>query len=312
MKIVFFGSDDFAAAHFEYLVQHKYNVIGCVTQPDRPKGRGMKMILSPVKEIALKNKITVLQPDNLKLPAVASELDAFKADLFVVIAYGRILPRKILELPKWMAVNVHGSLLPQYRGAAPINWAIINGETKTGLTIIKLNPQMDAGDIIAREEIAIGPDTTSVTLRADMISKGCPLLVKTIDYIKGNKITLTRQDEARVTLAPKLTRELGVINWTKQSALEIHNLVRGLLPWPCAESSINGTILKILKTDVLKGPQPQGVPGQVLAIGKQGISVAARSGALLIQELHPHSSKKMTADEFVRGYPVKLGDVFGG
>lgn len=311
MKIVFFGSDDFAAAHFEYLVQHKYNVIGCVTQPDRPKGRGMKMILSPVKEIALNNKITVVQPDNLKSPAVTSELDAFKADLFVVIAYGRILPRKILELPKWMAVNVHGSLLPQYRGAAPINWAIINGETKTGLTIIKLNPQMDAGNIIAREEIPIGPQDTSVTLRADMIAKGCPLLIKTIDNIKGNKITLIRQDEARVTLAPKLTRELGVINWIKQSALEIHNLVRGLLPWPSAESTINGTTLKILKTEVLNGPHSQGAPGQVLMIEKQGITVATRSGALLIQELHPHSSKRMTADEFVRGYPVKLGDIFG-
>ncbi|MGE0268900.1 MAG: methionyl-tRNA formyltransferase [Candidatus Omnitrophota bacterium] len=311
MNIIFFGSDDFAGAHLEHLLESKRKVAACVTQPDRPKGRGMKMLLSQVKETALKNNIPVLQPDDLKSPDFIRELEGYNADLFVVIAYGRFLPPVVLDIPKIMAVNVHGSLLPQYRGAAPINWAIMNGDAVTGLTIIKLNPRMDAGEIISTEKVGIGPDEDSVSLRARMIAGGCPLLVRTIESIRNKQFTLLPQDEGRVTFAPKLTRELGVINWPGQSAAQIHNLVRGLLPWPAAGTTINHIQVKILKTAVIPGPNATGRPGEILAIEKQGMTVGTRSGALLIKEIHPHSSKRMTADEFTRGYPVKPGDVFG-
>lgn len=312
MKIIFFGSDDFAGAHLDHLLEREWTVAACVTQPDRPSGRGMKMLLSPVKESALKNRIPVLQPDDLKSSAFIQELKALKADVFVVIAYGRFLPPAVLAVPNMMAVNVHGSLLPLYRGAAPINWAIMNGDTKTGLTIIKLNPRMDAGEIIAAQEVAIDPAENSVQLRAKMISCGCPLLVRTLESVRDNQYTLRPQDESRVTFAPKLTRELGQIHWAEQSAVEIHNLVRGLLPWPAAQSMINQIPVKILSTEVISGQTRSGRPGEILAGDKLGLTVAASSGALRIKEIHPHSSKRMTADEFTRGYPVKTGDVFGG
>ncbi|MBP9853943.1 MAG: methionyl-tRNA formyltransferase [Candidatus Omnitrophica bacterium] len=310
MKIIFFGSDDFASAHLDRMIQHKMNVVACVTQPDRPKGRGMKVLFSPVKESAIKNSIPVLQPDDLKSSNFIQELKKFDADLFVVIAYGRFLPSSVLKIPKIMAINVHGSLLPQYRGAAPINWAIINGESTTGLTIIKLNPRMDAGEIISAEKVIIQLEDNSMTLRQKMISKGCELLIRTIELIKTKQYKLIPQDEKLATFAPKLSRELGMIEWKKQSAEEIHNLVRGLLPWPAAQSSINGIAIKILKTEVVSQSK-SGKPGEILEIDKRGMTVSTGNGALLIKEVHPPSSKQMTTDEFTRGHPVKVGDIFG-
>jgi len=212
MKIIFFGSDNFAAAHLQSLIDSNYQVVACVTQPDRPKGRGMKVVLSEIKECAEMHNIPILQPSTLKQDGLAEELKEFQSNVFIVIAYGRFLPTKILIIPPLGAINVHASLLPQYRGAAPINWAIINGEKETGLSIIKINEKMDAGDILAQRKIPISEDDTSMTLRAKMIKKGPSLLQQTLGDLSENRCTPVVQDHSKATFAPKLNKELGIIH----------------------------------------------------------------------------------------------------
>lgn len=311
MRIVFFGSDDFAAAHLECLLGHKVELVGCVTQPDRPKGRGMRMAVSPIKALAVDHNVPVLQPADLKEPGFLRGLADLKADLFVVIAYGRLLPQVVLDMPAYSAINVHPSLLPNYRGAAPINWAIINGDRMTGISIIRLNVRMDAGDIIARVDVAIQPEDNAVTLRARMIRAGQELLLNTIDHIKNQTIVAEPQDPGRVSLAPKLTKELGRVCWSGQTAGQIHNLARGLMPWPTAYTTFQGKTIKLLATSVLTDSHPGAVPGQIVRVDKSGITVAARAGAVTVHQLLPESSKPMSADEFVRGYHVRTGQKLG-
>ena len=252
MTLIFFGSDDFALVNLQRLISSPFPVVACVMRPDKPKGRGMKLAASPTKEFALKNKIPVLQPTDLNEASFIRELQKFQADIFVVIAYGKILPAEILKIPKFFCINVHGSLLPKYRGAAPINWAIINGDHTTGVTVIKMNEIMDAGEIINAQSMPMSDDDTAVTLRARMAQTSADLLVKTLQAIATKKFQLTKQDLSDVTYAPKLTKELGVINW-KEDAAAIHNLVRGLLPWPGAFTFFEGKRLKILETGI--GPK---------------------------------------------------------
>jgi len=221
MKIIFFGSDDFAATHLQELLKSEHQVVGVVTQPDRAKGRGLQVIPSLVKTIAVEAKLPVFQPENLKDKFFLDQMKSYNCDLFVVIAYGRILPQELLQVPYVCAVNVHGSLLPKYRGAAPINWAIINGDKETGISIIKMNAAMDAGDIFSQAKIKIEDSDTAASLRVKMAGLGKKLLLKTIDTFEKNTYTLTVQDSKAVTLAPKLTKELGKIDWQK-SAPEIH------------------------------------------------------------------------------------------
>ncbi|HNV23672.1 MAG TPA: methionyl-tRNA formyltransferase, partial [Candidatus Omnitrophota bacterium] len=212
MKIVFFGSDDFALAHLKSLVSDRYHIVACVTQPDRPKGRGMKIIFSPVKEFALKNNIKVFQPETLKDEKVVEILKGFQADVFVVISYGHLLPKDVLEIPRLGALNVHPSLLPQYRGAAPMNWAIIQGEKETAISIIRLNTSLDAGDIVIQEKVKIEEDDTAVTLRTRIMGLGGKLLKKAIDLLAEGKTAFISQDEKQATKAPKLTKEMGLID----------------------------------------------------------------------------------------------------
>jgi len=323
MKIIFFGSDDFAQTHLEALMDSSHEVVACVTQPDRPRNRGMKMAVSPIKECARKYNIPALQPENIKDPGLIKELQSFEADLFVVIAYGRILPIDILNIPKLYAINMHGSLLPKYRGAAPINWVIINGETETGLSIIKMNTAMDAGDILAQRTVVILPEDTSATLRAKMMQEGAGFLLETVDNIAGANLCVrpnqgqthrsapTKQDENHVTYAPKLTKELGCIDWNK-SIVEIHNLVRGLLPWPSAYTFYEDKQLKILHTEIVQ-QQNQGSlqPGEVVEINPQGFCVAAgNSGVCLVKEVQLAGSKRMDAASFVRGHHMEVGFQF--
>jgi len=251
MKIIFFGSDDFANAHLESLIASDHIISACVTQPDRPKGRGMKVVQSPIKTCAVKNNIEVLQPNDIKTSSFEEQLKNFNTDLFVVIAYGRILSLSILDIPGMGAINVHASLLPKYRGAAPINWAIINGEKETGLTIIKINPQMDAGDILSQANFKIGSEDTSISIRAKMLKEGPSLLLSTVKTLRKGEIKARKQDERKVTLAPKLTKEMGLIQWDKPAG-DIHNLTRGLLPWPSAYTYFKGKMLKVLSTEVVK------------------------------------------------------------
>lgn len=307
MKIIFFGSDDFAGVHLEALLKTSHQIVACVTQPDKPKGRGMKVVFSPIKEIALEHKIPLLQPETLKDSNIISELKAFEADLFVVIAYGRILPQEVLDIPKKMAINVHGSLLPKYRGAAPINWAIINGDRETGVSIIKMNVKMDAGEILSDEKLPIAENDDASTLREKMAQKGKELLLKTISSIEKNTVTLRKQDESRVTIASKLTKELGKINWN-QEAVKIHNLIRGLKPWPGAYTFYKGKQLKILSSEI-KSSADQAKPGEVLETGRNGILVQARKQSLLIKEVQLEGSKKMTAAEFLIGHSLLKGSI---
>ena len=310
MKIIFFGSDDFALVNLEALVKSEHSVVACVTQPDKPRGRGMKMLTSPIKECAQKYKISVLQPERLKDPQLIEQLKFFLSDLFIVVAYGRILPIEVLSIPYLCCMNVHCSLLPKYRGAAPINWAILNGETETGVSIIKMNTSMDAGDIFSQTKMKIAPEDTSMTLRAKMAQAGSSLLLKTIDSLEKNAYSLAGQDHSKATLAPKLTKELGLIQWNKK-AETIHNLVRGLLPWPTAYTHCQGKLLKILQTQILPAKTNHKQPGEVVAIQPEGFVVATQDQELLIRQVHPESAKAMDAKSFIAGHKLKVGDRLG-
>ncbi len=309
MKIIFFGSDDFALVNLEKLIQSEHNVVVCVAPPDKPKGRGMPVIFSPIKERALRQGIALLQPARLNDPLLIEQLKSFQSDLFVVVAYGKILPIEVLSLPYLCCMNVHGSLLPQYRGAAPIHWAIINGENETGVSIIKMNSQMDAGDIFAQAKIKIDPADTALTLRAKMAALGSDLLLKTIDSLEKNAYILAGQDASKVSTAPKLTKELGLIQWNKP-ARDIHNLVRGLLPWPAAYTHFQGKLLKILQTEIVSIDASSKQPGEVLEINPQGFVVAASYGGLLVRQVHLESAKAMDARSFAIGHKLQTGVIF--
>ncbi len=310
MKIIFFGSDDFARAHLEALLNSSHDVIACVTQPDKARGRGMKVVLSPIKECAQEHDINVLQPEDLREDGVLQALKNLEADMFVVIAYGKFLPSKLLDVPKYFSINVHGSLLPQYRGAAPINWAIINGEQKTGLTIIKMNPKMDAGEIISQNSVSIDEQETAQTLRKKMIDVGAQLLLKTIEDIKNNSYSLTTQDESQVSFAQILTKDLGLIDWN-QNAINIERKMRGLMPWPTAFTTFKTKSLKILEAQVLKEGFRDGRPGEIVELQKEGFVVVAGEYALLITKVHLENSKPMTASDFINGQRLELGVKLG-
>jgi methionyl-tRNA formyltransferase len=306
MNIVFFGSDDFALAHLEALIESDNKVVGCVTQSDKAKNRGMKVVISPIKECALRNEIEVLQPTDLEDKGFIASLEKLNADIFVVIAYGRFLPVGLIEMPKYKAINVHGSLLPKYRGAAPINWAIINGETETGITIFRINAKMDAGDLLSEQKILIDPEDNSATLREKMKKQGQKLLLKTIDEVEVGGSNPRMQIEEEATFAPKLTKKMGLIDWSK-TAVEIRNLVRGLQPWPGAYSFYNGKQLKILSAEVIN---IQGNPGEIVDINEKGFVVAACNKGLLVKEVHLQDANPMDAPSFMRGHKLEIGCKF--
>lgn len=310
MKIIFWGSDDFAAAHLRALTDSSHQVLACVTQPDKAKGRGWKVSASPVKECAREKGIPVFEPVDLKEKGLLGRLRGLASDLFVVIAYGRFLPSEVLAVPRIFTVNVHGSLLPKYRGAAPINWAVIRGERETGITIMTVAAKMDAGDIIAQEKMAIADTDTAAMLRARMMKSGPAFLLKTIGSVEQGDYTLTPQDEQKVTLAPKLTKELGHISWRGRAQV-IHNLVRGLLPWPTAYTFYQGKMLKILGASVVEDDFSSFSPGEVVEVSKEGFVVATGEGGLVVREVHLEASKKMDAHSFTVGHKLEAGFRFG-
>ncbi len=310
MKIIFFGSDDFAVAHLEQLIRSQHELLACVTRPDRAQGRGLKLAASPVKEWAVENHIPVLEPVNLKDMEFVKTLRTFNCDLFIVIAFGKILPADLLFLPYLCSMNVHASLLPSYRGAAPINWAVIKGEKDTGVSIIKMSAELDAGDIFDQLKITIEEGDDAIRLKKKMGQLSPPFLLKTITAMELNKYTLTLQDKSLVTYAPKLTKELGEISW-RRPAGEIQNLIRGLVPWPTAYTHYQGKILKILETSVFEQSSDSYQPGQIIEIKKDGFVVAAEQGALLVKKIHRESSKPMDAASFLAGHQLKVGDQLG-
>lgn len=310
MRIVFFGSDDFAETNLSRIVGAGHAVVACVTQPDRPKGRGMKVAASPIKTFAQTHGIPCLQPSSVREAQFLKDIRALNADLFVVIAYGQILPQELLDIPSICSVNVHASLLPKYRGAAPINWAVLNGEKETGVTLIRMNARMDAGDIIARRALKISDEDDAPSLRRKLADLGAECLLESLPKLEKKTARFTVQKDAGVTHAPKLTKPLGLIDWARP-ALEIHNKVRGLLSWPAAFTFHHGKMLKILASQVARGRDEKFPPGKVTQITKDGILMNTGLDRLLIRSVHPESGKVMSAYEYAQGHKIKEGEQFG-
>lgn len=309
MKIVFFGTSSFAIPALRELIESRHEVLAVVTQPDRQKGRNLKLSQPDTKVLARAKGIKVYQPENASSSDAAQYLKGLGADLFVVISFGQILKKNILSIPKLYSLNLHGSLLPKYRGAAPTNRAIINGDKVTGITIIRMNEGMDEGDMILKKEIAIDPDDTNITLSENLSEAGAKALVELIDAIEsGKEMNFEKQNTGEATYAPKLKKEDGLIDWSKD-ALKIHNLVRGVLPWPGAYTHYRGQMLKVLKTgisDIASGEDAS--PGTVIGVVKgKGIFVKTGSGGVAIQNLQLEGKKAMDADAFVRGHKINAG-----
>ncbi len=308
MKIIFFGSDDFAAVSLKKLIDSGQKIVAAVTQPDRPKGRGLKVTASVIKVLAQEQGMDCLQPPDFSEPKWAKQLQSYQADLFIVIAYGQILPGRILGIPRLGAINVHASLLPKYRGAAPINWAILKGEKETGVTVIQMNEQMDAGDIVSQSSIAIQENDNAVTLRTKLAVLGADILLDAVTAFEKGQVRRKKQDDRQVSLAPKLTKELGLIDW-RLPAAQIHNLVRGLVPWPSAYTYWEGRQLKILETETSKGLATSKQAGEVIEVNEGGVIVQAGRGALLIKKVHLESAKPMEIRTFIAGHKISVGTV---
>jgi methionyl-tRNA formyltransferase len=310
MRLVFMGTPDFAAASLEALLKSDDSVVGIVTQPDRPKGRGQILTPSPVKLLAQREQIPLLQPLKMKDPEFLHALAGWKPDLIAVAAFGRILPPAILSLPPLGCINVHGSLLPKYRGAGPIQWAIINGEVETGITTMLMDEGMDTGAILLQEAIPIRDDDTSGTLSPRLAELGGRLLVETIARLKVGTLVPRQQDSSSATLAPLLKKEDGVIDWTLP-AMALANRIRGLAPWPGAYTTVAGgdrwTIWRAL---ALPGPVTK-PPGMIVAVTREAIHVATGEGVLAVMELQPANSRRMAVSEYVAGHPIAVGSQLG-
>lgn len=289
------------------LVDEGMNVVAVVTQPDKPKGRGRRLEPPPVKVFAETHGIPVLQPTKIRTQEFYEELKRLAPDLICVAAYGKILPKNILDLPKYGCINVHASLLPRLRGAAPINWAIIRGDKMTGVTTMLMDEGMDTGDILLKEEVPIEDEDTAETLSKKLSAVGGKLLIETIKRLMDGTLKRTPQDASLATLAPMLTKEMGRIDW-KMKAQEISNLIRGLIPWPTAYTSIGGKMVKIYKAKVTSG---EGKPGTVIKAGEGRLVVATGEEALEILELQLEGGRRLTASEFLRGHKIEEGAVLG-
>jgi len=307
LRVVFMGTPDFAVPCLEMLVQENYDIVAVVTQPDRPKGRGQKLMPSPIKECALSNGLTVLQPEKIKTPAFEEQLASLKPDIIIVVAFGQILSKNILELPPLGCINVHASLLPKYRGAAPLHWAVINGETVTGITTMFMDVGLDTGDMILKAEVAIGKDETTGEIHDKLKLLGAKVLKDTIKLLGQNKVPRIPQDHNAATYAPLLTRNIERIDW-QRPAHEIHNLVRGLNPWPGAYCYYRNKILKIWRTKIHDAEIVTSRPGRINKIMPEGIIIETGLGALEIVEVQPESKRRMAAWDCASGYCINVGE----
>ena len=311
MRLVFMGTPDFAVASLEALLRSDNSVVGVVTQPDRPKGRGQILTPSPVKLLAQRARISLLQPLKMKDPEFFHTLAGWKPDLIAVAAFGRILPSAILSLPPRGCINVHGSLLPKYRGAGPIQWAIINGETETGITTMLMDEGMDTGAMLLQEAIPITPNDTVGTLSPRLAELGGRLLVETIAQLKAGTLVPKPQNASLATLAPLLNKEDGVIDWALP-ATALANRVRGLSPWPGAyTTTTEGDRWTIWRALALPGPVTK-PPGIVVAVTTMAIHVATGEGVLAVTELQPANSRRMAVSQYLAGHPVVVGERLGG
>ncbi|MBU5590873.1 methionyl-tRNA formyltransferase [Clostridium sp. MSJ-4] len=305
MNIVFMGTPEFAVPSLQRLID-QYGIIAIFTQPDRPKGRGKKLAMSPVKELAIKHNIPVFQPERVKgNEEVLKVLKDMNPDFIIVVAYGQILPKEILELPKYACINLHASLLPKYRGAAPINWAIINGEEKTGNTTMLMDIGLDTGDMLLSDEVYINEDMTKGELHDILMNNGGDLLVNTIEAMVKGELKPKKQQEDEANYASMLDKEIAKINWN-ESAKNIHNLIRGLNPWPIAHTEYEGERMKIYKSKVLKKDSIK-TPGTILNVSKEGIEVATKDKVLLIEIVQFPNGKPLSVEAYINGHDIKEG-----
>ena len=304
LRTVFMGTPDFALQTLQGLIDAGCNMVGVYTQPDRPKGRGKQLAAPPVKDLAQQYDIPVYQPLKLRQPEAVAELEALAPDLIVVVAYGQILPKSVLEIPAHGCINVHASLLPKYRGAAPINKAIIDGETETGITTMYMDVGLDTGDMLVKKTLAIGPEETAGELHDRLACLGRETMEETLRQLCAGTLQREVQDDGQSTYASMMKKEDGRIDWSR-SAQEVHDHVRGLDPWPGAYTTINGELLKLAGTS----PETAGgdEPGTVITADKQGVCIACGSGSLRIQLLQLAGRKRLPAADFLRGCPLETG-----
>lgn len=305
MRIVFMGTPDFAAASLKKLIDEKYDIAAVLTQPDKPRDRGMKLSYSPVKELALENNIPVYQPTKLRDGTATELIKSLRPDILVVVAYGRILPDDMLEVPKYSAINVHASLLPKYRGAAPIQWAVLNGDKITGVTTMYLASEMDTGDIIYTAETEIGEFETSGELFDRLMVMGAELLDRTLRDIEAGTAPRTQQDHSKASYVKMLDKSLSPIEWAK-TPREIIKQIYGLQPWPVATAELDGKVFKIYSAEYTQNKTVK-APGSVVSAGKKGIEIACLGGeTLLITELQAAGKKRMKASDYLLGHPIKV------
>ena len=307
LKTIFMGTPDFAVPCLEVL-QAKTEVLAVITQPDRPKGRGHNLQASPVKQKALEYNLPVMQPEKIKTEEFTAELERLQPDLIVVVAFGQILSQRILDIPPLGCVNVHASLLPRYRGAAPIHWSIINGEKETGVTTMLMDAGLDTGDMLLKDKVAITEEMTTEELHDQLMAMGGKLLAETIDGLANGTITPEKQDDSISNYAGMLNKETGHIDWSK-SAVEIHNLIRGLNSWPVAWSMKDGKNYKFWRTKV-ENRNSDKAPGTVVELRKNSFCLATGEGLLEVLEIQPPSKKRMSAGDLLRGHGVAVGDIF--
>ncbi|WP_456407631.1 methionyl-tRNA formyltransferase [Caldithrix abyssi] len=307
MKLVFMGTPDFARTSLKKLIHSPHEVVAVVTVPDKPQGRGQKLKPSPVKQLAVDLGLPVLQPVKLRDPQFVEQLKQFNADAFVVVAF-KILPPEVFNIPPKGTVNLHASLLPRYRGAAPINWAIINGETETGVTTILINERVDEGNMLLQKSVPIAPDMTAGELHDLLAEIGADVLVETLNRLEANDIVPVKQDEGKATRAPKITREICHLNFN-QTAQKVHNWIRGLSPYPAAYCYWQGKLLKIFRSRPVARLSDDVPPGTVVKVFKNGFTVKCASGAVDIFEVQVQGKKRMTVEDFLNGYRLQAGQL---
>lgn len=308
MRILFMGTPDISVPTLEALIESEHQVVGVVSQPDRPKGRGKLLQHTPVKELALKHELAIFQPNRVKDEGFIEQIQALNVDLAVVIAFGQILPKDFLDLPKYGCINIHASLLPKYRGAGPIQRAVINGDPVTGITTMMMDVGMDTGDMLLKEEVPLDEKETGGSLFDKLSLLGGPLVLKTIKKLEEGTLDRIPQNNDEATYAPMLDKKLGNIDW-KNSAVTIERLIRGLNPWPSAYTFLDGKMLKLWASDVVNLETEAVSPGTVVEVTSKGFVVACGHQGLLISSLQLQGKKRMAASDFLRGYSVEVGTV---
>ena len=304
MRVVFMGTPDIAATCLKRILADGFEVVGVYTQPDRPKGRGMKMVFSPVKEVAIANNIPVYQPENFRADEDVQALADLKPDIIAVVAYGRILPQRVLDIPTCGCINIHASLLPQYRGSAPYQWAVLDGCKETGVSAQHMVREMDAGDVIDVEKTCIGENETAGELLDRLAVVGAELLGRTLHCIEHGDVHATPQDPSQVCYAPMLDKSMCPIDFTK-TAQQVHDHVRGLHPWPVATTEIQGKRFKIHATHVIK-EKHNAAPGTILGLTKTGLQIACGENVIEILQLQAEGGKRMAAPDYFRGHPWEI------